>query len=387
MTTREAPHRLYPFSDVWIAYCARTTNLLALNETGRFIWETHLRSANREDTAAALSRAYGVSPIQARQDVDGVLDAWQELSESPAQALVDHPMASRAPDAKATASAGDAEVHHYRLSGRVFAIRFGDRCLAGELKAIIGHLQLRWDAAPDKHMGLQRTKNGYEVELDGHCFVSETLDGAIERLLFEMVEAAYRSRELQAVLHAGAVLDGEHAIVFAGARGSGKSTLVAALVAAGLGYLSDDVCPLDATTGRLIPIPAPQAIKPSSLEALAQSYPRFPRLPTFQRFGRNVYYLPQKTPAPATWEHTWTVKALVFPSYQAKSTPALRTLAPLERITLLARSGSILGTDDIGGFLAFVESTPGFSITYADLTQALDLLRQAFGQLKSNPSL
>ncbi|MDR4499310.1 MAG: hypothetical protein MRK02_15545 [Candidatus Scalindua sp.] len=54
-------------------------------------------------------------------------------------------------------------------------------------------------------------------------------------------------------IHAGAVVYRDYAVVFSGAWGKGKSTLVTSLCDHGWTYLSDDIVPLDLSSGKVIP--------------------------------------------------------------------------------------------------------------------------------------
>ncbi len=73
------------------------------------------------------------------------------------------------------------------------------------------------------------------------------------------LRVAALSRQLVFV-HAGAVAWGDRAILLPGRSQSGKTRLVAALVAAGAAYLSDEFAPLDGD-GRVHPFPKPLTIR------------------------------------------------------------------------------------------------------------------------------
>jgi hypothetical protein len=64
-----------------------------------------------------------------------------------------------------------------------------------------------------------------------------------------------------------------------GTSGAGKSTLVAALVAAGFGYLTDDVVPLDEPEGRADAYPKPISLDRSTL-ALFPALRQNPSMPS-----------------------------------------------------------------------------------------------------------
>lgn len=90
----------------------------------------------------------------------------------------------------------------------------------------------------------------------GDC--RDALFAAYETALDRAVAAA--AREV-AFLHAGAVAHRGRALVLPAASGAGKTTLVAALLAAGATYLSDDLAVLDDQT-RIHPYPRPLSVRP-----------------------------------------------------------------------------------------------------------------------------
>jgi hypothetical protein len=63
------------------------------------------------------------------------------------------------------------------------------------------------------------------------------------------------------LLHAGAVQSPAGAVVVAGPSGTGKTTLVAALVDAGLDYLTDEIAALDLNSGLVLPYAKPLTVK------------------------------------------------------------------------------------------------------------------------------
>jgi hypothetical protein len=68
-------------------------------------------------------------------------------------------------------------------------------------------------------------------------------------------------------VHAGVVEIDGRAWVLVGDSGAGKTSTVAALLACGGAYLSDEVALLDPETGNLVPFPLPMAIKPWTARA------------------------------------------------------------------------------------------------------------------------
>ena len=109
---------------------------------------------------------------------------------------------------------------------------------------------------------------GSELIVDAHSKAF-----AVEALLWHLNGAAVNRAGPLVVLHAGGVaLDGAGAII-SGPSGAGKTTLTAALVRAGFGYLTDEALAIDPVTGLLQPYPKALSIKRGSWELLADLRP------------------------------------------------------------------------------------------------------------------
>jgi len=65
-------------------------------------------------------------------------------------------------------------------------------------------------------------------------------------------------------LHAGAAAYQDNAVIFPGAWGRGKSTLVTSLCEEGWTYLSDDIVPIDMNSGRVIPFHRTPTVRKNS---------------------------------------------------------------------------------------------------------------------------
>jgi ABC-type transport system involved in cytochrome bd biosynthesis fused ATPase/permease subunit len=91
--------------------------------------------------------------------------------------------------------------------------------------------------------------NGAPAELQAD------LEQALGTAIIHVLDLSYPQARWLAIVHAGAVAATRRALLLPGVSGSGKSTLTAALVGAGLRYLSDDIAPLDACTGSILPVP------------------------------------------------------------------------------------------------------------------------------------
>ncbi len=97
---------------------------------------------------------------------------------------------------------------------------------------------------------LERAPGGalLRIRRDGRAAgLAREREDAVERVAFQVALFFARHAEGLAFFHAGAVSAGSRAILLPGRSLSGKSTLVAALLAAGARYLSDELAIVDAS--------------------------------------------------------------------------------------------------------------------------------------------
>jgi hypothetical protein len=87
---------------------------------------------------------------------------------------------------------------------------------------------------------------------------------AVAYVVWAMNSEVVASAGTRVLLHAAAVASSGAALVVSGAEGSGKSTLAAALVRAGLAYVTDEIVALDETTGAILPYAKPIVLETGS---------------------------------------------------------------------------------------------------------------------------
>jgi hypothetical protein len=108
----------------------------------------------------------------------------------------------------------------------------------------------------------------HRLTLHGNGAADPVLGGdPIQNALAEITRFAVAHSPLLCI-HAGVVAGPNGLIAIPGASGHGKTTLVAALLQAGFGYVSDEVLALDRTTLRVTPFRRPLAMDARSLRLL-----------------------------------------------------------------------------------------------------------------------
>jgi hypothetical protein len=170
------------------------------------------------------------------------------------------------------------------------------------------------------------------------------------------------------LLHAAAVERGRNAVLLPAPSGSGKSTLAAALVAAGFGYLTDDVCAIDPETVRVRPYAKPISL---ATDIVRQ----------FERGGRAL--LPDDVRALMPTDafvtsvnlggHVGaesTARTIVVPRYAAGSRTQLTAMSRAEAVVVLGEQS-----------FNFNELAPGALPLTADLVRGCDCYRLTYSDL------
>lgn len=146
---------------------------------------------------------------------------------------------------------------HVRVLGSRFTVRAADPRIAAELARLLAPFLA--DGAPGRALVVDAP-----VDL-------EPAD-ALPVVLAEINTTALAEADFFAV-HAGAVARGGRVVAAPAVSGTGKSTLTAACLRAGLDYVSDEALCLDWDTGAITPYPRPIALSRWSAAAIGVTAP------------------------------------------------------------------------------------------------------------------
>ena len=273
--------------------------------------------------------------------------------------LDDHPAAGETPP--------------LRLLDFDVVLRVPDAALGAYLTDLYAPLQATGNAA--HVLTLAAAGSGWSVHLDEtRLLLTPARSVALRTLLWEANRQAIERTREPVLVHASAVARGGRAIVLPGPMGAGKSTVAAALVRAGLGYVTDEVVAIDAGTGRIRPYP-----KYLSLGAqLAELVPGPP--PGVREYlGDQVLVAPDALRAGA-WDPTAGPPApalVVVPRYEPGASAALEPLDRATTLATLAQHAFHLSADcqrTLDVLDALVERAPGYSLVSGDIEGATEVL-------------
>ncbi len=371
-----------PLSDQLVVIAPDGT-VAALNASGRYLWEALQAGCSVDDLVAASVREGDVTEDVARASIAHALESWQELglvspaSRQPDPAPLVTPFMApvvvrppgRVPELDAVYRPGDHPVR----------VRCDDRVLAGVIEAACRSCRVEDAQGELAIVDVIERDGSFAVRADDAVLTraDDLADNpalARHRCLTALLEISRRPRQWLGILHASAVAAGGRCVAMCGERGSGKSTLGAALVAAGADFVTDDYAPLERTSWLVWPVPYAPGIKRGSWRPLRRHFANLQAQPVHRLAGLQIRYLDLDAARRAPLNRGLPLEALVFPRYQAGAglEPQLMTVA--EALTGLCHARSLLDRQPevFAETLRWIESMPAYRLVFGDLDRARD---------------
>jgi Coenzyme PQQ synthesis protein D (PqqD) len=359
----------------------RSSNCLwAYNDSAREVWEQIECGGSSDDIATDLAERYDIPSDVARADVSAILGQWRSHGlvgvngerASPLQPATTTAMDwSRQPEPRWAAS------FIATIRGKVFALAIEPAEIAEFIRIAFQHL-VTPQALPDVRMQVRLADDGESALIvDGieriRMREGSQVVGAVDQVVLEHL---YPGIEWLALMHGGGIARDGAGFAIPAACGSGKTTLIAYLIAnKGFTYIADDLIAL-ATDGRLVPWPMPLGPKEGSWKLLSEWYPYLPSAPNYRtQLGeaRQIF------PPPDAWDtEPVLLRGFIFPRYVAGAVAQLIRLTPLEALQRLLSDRIWLGypmtEQRVSAFLARLEDMPAYSLVHGNVVEAAPLL-------------
>ncbi len=209
-------------------------------------------------------------------------------------------------------------------------MRVPDEDLARYLTELYAPMRTSGTAA---HVLTLSSRQGFwSVHLDATRVLSTPAPSiAFSYLLWVANRQAIEATTGPVLVHTSAATSGDAAIVLPGPMGAGKSTLVAALVRAGLGYLTDEVVAFEPSSGVIRPYP-------KYLSLGSEFAPQVTPLPESLRvFVGDQTLVPPDALRPGAVAPAARARLIVSPRYERGATAAIEPLGGAEALSMLAQ--------------------------------------------------
>jgi hypothetical protein len=357
-----------------------SNRLWAYNDSARQVWEQVECGGSSDDIAADLAQRYGVPDDVVRADVSAILDQWR--SHGLVQANGGRQAASPLATTTATDWSGQpaprwAASFTVTIRGHAVAIAIEPAEIGEFVRVAFQHL-VTPQARPEIRLEIKLANGGeHALIVDGIERVRLREDpqvmGAIDQVV---IEHLYPGIEWLALMHGGGIARHGAGFAIPGACGSGKTTLIAYLIAGGrFTYVADDLIAL-ASDGRLVPWPMPLGPKAGSWQLLSEWYPY---LLTAPKYRTQLGEARQIVPPPNAWDvEPVPLRGFIFPRYVAGSVATLTRLTALEALQRLLGDRVWLGypmtEQRVSAFLEWLENVPAYSLVHGNVADAARLL-------------
>jgi hypothetical protein len=177
------------------------------------------------------------------------------------------------------------------------------------------------------------------------------------------------------IIHAAVVAQGERCALIPGRPGAGKSTLCAALVAAGWRLLSDEMALIHLDDGRIWPVPRPISLKNASIDIIRARGGDIHLGPSFTDTHKGTVAHMRaplasveaaQVPARAAW--------VVYPQYTAGAALAINPVSPCQSTLRLADDSfnfPLLGAQGFEVLADMAMACDSFELRYSSLDEAI----------------
>lgn len=308
-----------------------------LNPSAAAVWDRWADGLDRDQIVRELASVVDIAPARLGEDVDAALAAFADAGLTPG------PRCSQ--QQSAAGPAGAPGIGPFRAGQARFRV-IGPAPLLAEADVLLDPLRA------DRH------DTGTEVVLDADD---------VTTLVARVNELAVTGSPAWVAFHAGVVCVDGSLVMLPGPSGRGKSTLTAALVAAGAAYLSDELALLDPDRMLVVPHPKPLSLAGGTPGVKDLVDPR-----TLGAVG---------TAAP--------VAAVVAPTYVTGAATALEPVDPRGAVDLLLANSFDFAPAGEAGFRALVEvaaTVPVWRLQVCDLDEAVAAVRRSVGSALAAPA-
>ncbi len=362
----------FPVDDFLVLARPQASGLYILSPSARLLWEIFKADVPFRELVREFASICGISAKRAEQDVTRTLDEWRSGLLSPARTS----QSSGAVSGVVPTSCG-AEVFVYDclIQGKHVRIILQTAELAEEIAPRLESLR-HSPSAPDFTFRVIGESDGFCIFCDQRLVGKEESVTAARNLLLQEIVRSCRGRDCVAIFHAGACGSNSRCVIFPAGTQSGKTTLAAVLMKMGLTFYSDDSVLLERDTLSVPTMPFALMVREGSWDVLSPRFPELQNAPVVSRYGQRVRFLhPVGTKQDG---HCEEVGVIVFVRYDRDAANEISSLDPLQALLRLQESGFWVAHDEqsIGAFLAWLQSTPSFTLNYSNVDEAASIIRR-----------
>lgn len=273
----------------------------------------------------------------------------------------------------------------YRVLSQSFSVRWSGELTADRVQYVFGGFSVpRRRRAPGKSesgdgatvyslvdLGARYPRRYRLLLGDEQLISSRSADDVLTQLLYQILTRVREQNEEFLLIHAGSVVTprGEGVVLPADA-GSGKTTLVAGLIRAGFGFLSDEIGVIDHGAGVLRPYPRALNFK----EGAEAIFPDLVGRDNGSPFPGNVGYLRAEKIRTDALADPAEVRFVIAPRYQEGAATRVTALSPGATVKELWTHTMNLSAHGVGALTILADvarGAKGYRLISGDLQEAV----------------
>lgn len=380
---------IHSFGDGGVLFLKDSRQIWVLNSTSAFIWCLLDEVANLDELTDRFTSTFHINKTQAFYDVGTIMAVFEREGLFDNKARVVNMESDSdwdiTPIGPRIIEPGHWAIKRfYRVANHLFEFCCQDTAIGDNFAGIMEHLSSDKGEGPDTRVavvsGTGEAKK-WDIFLDDLGFsLGLADDGVLPQLCTLFFVRSCEALKEYLLFHAAVIKMGKTTVMFPGEAGNGKTTLVAALLAHGGRFYSDELAVIDVDDLHVFPLPLPMSIKPGSVKPLERYYPGLSHRHIHLRTdGKRVRYLspfPNDIPSADSYSQ---VDFLIFPKYidgAENHIVAVDNTDALRRLALTGSSNRNFSERDVEAMIALVEKRPCFEITFSDLHRAVSQLKE-----------
>lgn len=349
-----------PLGEGWVLRRAHPDRLLALNATGKLVWDLWELGLAAERIAKLLAERFRLPLATTSAEVASAIAGLERAEPMP-------PQATAAVDAALPAP---IECGVFRFGAQGMRVRSNVAILGVNYFSRFARRRAS-DAEPADLLELSGEPSGFRLTLRGETLARlDTLADLVARTTELLLRREHPEIDFLAYFHAASLGRGRQAVLLPGDSGAGKSTLVGYLSCRGFTYLGDDIVALSTSDWSLRPLPTSLSLKAGSWPVLAELFPQLESRPVMNGSSGPLRYVEPEN----LGDRGGAPSIILFPAYARGQETQLTRLSPLETITRLLDSKMDIDAPateaKLAELLRFLETTPAYRVAYSDLESA-----------------
>lgn len=373
--------------------------LFRLDPLATQVWRRLSADRAVEDVVLELAGRYRAAPALVGRDVEALLDELIEVGlledgqrpvhERPAgDPAAGRPLGADArrvdpPGAEARAATGLLVAGPYQAVGWRFSLRCSSLVVQSYLTRALSSLRCEGDE-PGTWYELISPSDDQEGELrvgSERITTSRSEPHLCATLLWHVNRGVVASSPEHVLLHASAAERDGAVVVMSAPMESGKTTLVAGLLRAGLRYLTDEAVALDPDDLWVTPYPKPLSVDPGSWQVLADLKPELPV--DSRHLGRKQWQVPPDEIRPGAVSPGGRPALVVLPRYVQGAQTRLEAVPRVEALEQLMSQRFAPDRDprrDFEALARMVRSCACYRLESGDLEEAVRAVTAALGE-------